>query len=81
MQEIMADVLYVAREVIQMRILLREVSGGLGIPENVVTLCPDCHYQEDFGAKCKWYEARIEEYLKNYYGDSWSKDKLIYKKY
>ena len=81
MQEIMADVLYVAKEVIQIVILLREVSGGLGIPENVVTLCPDCHYQEDFGWKCKWYEARIEEYLRNYYGDSWSKDKLIYKKY
>lgn len=55
--------------------------GGLGIPENVVTLCPDCHYQEDFGLNCKWYEKRIEEYLRNYYGDSWSRDKLIYKKY
>ena len=60
---------------------IKRSQGGLGIEENVVTLCPDCHYQEDFGPKCKWYEARIEEYLKDYYGDSWNKEKLIYKKY
>ena len=25
----------------------KEVNSGLGIEENVVTLCPECHYQED----------------------------------
>jgi hypothetical protein len=81
MKEIMADVYYVAKEEIQMLILSRGVRDGLGIPENVVTLCPDCHYQEDFGKNCKWYEARIEEYLQNYYGKEWNKENLIYKKW
>lgn len=55
--------------------------GGLGIPENVVTLCPDCHYQEDFGQNSKWYEERIKEYLKSYYGEEWNEENLIYRKY
>ena len=55
--------------------------GGLGIEENVVTLCPECHYQEDFGQDTKLYENYIESYLKSIYGQNWNKDKLIYKKY
>lgn len=55
--------------------------GGLGIPENVVTLCPDCHYQEDFGQNSKWYEERIKEYLKSYYGEEWKEEDLVYKKW
>ena len=81
MQEIMADVYCVAGEVIQMLTLSRGVSGGLGIPENVVTLCPDCHYQEDFGQNTEWYEEQIEKYLKSYYGEKWCKEKLIYNKW
>ena len=65
----------------QMRILLKEVNGGLGIPENIVTLCSKCHYEEDFGQNTQVYEEYIENYLKDYYGENWSKEKLIYKKY
>lgn len=28
---------------------IKRSQGGLGIPENIVTLCSECHYQEDFG--------------------------------
>jgi 5-methylcytosine-specific restriction endonuclease McrA len=60
---------------------IKRSQGGLGIPENIVTLCPECHYQEDFGQDTKLYEDYIEKYLKNIYGTNWSKEKLIYKKY
>ena len=69
------------QKLVQMHILLREVSGGLGIEQNIVTLCPECHYQEDHGLNTKLYEDYIETYLKNIYGVNWDKSKLIYKKY
>ena len=60
---------------------IKRSQGGLGIPENVVTLCPKCHFEEDFGQNTKLYEDYIENYLKGIYGADWSKDKLVYKKY
>lgn len=60
---------------------IKRSQGGLGIPENIVTLCSECHYQEDFGQDTKLYEDYIENYLKGIYGENWSKEKLIYKKY
>lgn len=59
---------------------IKRSQGGLGIPENIVTLCPDCHYQEDLGQNTKVYEDYIENYLKGIYGANWNKSKLIYKK-
>lgn len=53
--------------------------GGLGIPENVITLCMLCHHDFDNGDK-KDIGNVIENYLKNYYGDEWNKEKLVYKK-
>ena len=64
-----------------MLILSKEVNGGLGIKENIVTLCPQCHYEEDFGKDTKLYEEYIKSYLKGIYGTNWTKEKLIYKKY
>ncbi len=72
---------YMFQRLVQMHILLKEVSGGLGIPENVVTLCPECHYQEDHGQNTQHYEEYIENYLKGIYGTDWSKEKLVYKKW
>ena len=65
----------------QMLILLKGHNGGLGIEENIVTLCRECHYKEDFGQDTKLYEQKIEDYLKSKYGLNWNKEKLIYKKY
>ena len=69
------------QKLVQMRILLRGHNGGLGIEENIVTLCPECHYQEDHGLNTQLYEDYIEKYLKNVYGLNWNKEKVIYKKY
>lgn len=60
---------------------IKRSQGGLGIEENIVTLCLECHYQEDFGQDTKLYEDYIENYLKGIYGADWNKEKLIYKKY
>lgn len=59
--------------------------GGLGIEQNVVTLCTNftpnmCHYKYDFGTKeeREAIGAKIEEYLGSVY-DDWNKELLVYK--
>lgn len=69
------------QKVVQILILSRGHNGGLGIEENIVTLCPECHYEEDHGQHTQLYEDYIENYLKSIYGAEWDKSKLIYKKY
>ena len=60
--------------------------GGLGIEENVVTLCTEltknkCHRKYDFGTKEEREKIRliIKKYLSSKY-ENWNEDKLIYKK-
>jgi 5-methylcytosine-specific restriction endonuclease McrA len=56
--------------------------GGLGIEENIVTLCLDCHHNYDNGKSKELKEhikEKIERYLKSIY-PNWDKDSLIYKK-
>ena len=60
--------------------------GGLGIEENIVTLCTDltenkCHSRFDRGTKEQREELgnKIEGYLKSKY-PNWNKENLIYKK-
>lgn len=60
---------------------IKRSQGGLGIPQNVVTLCLNCHYQEDMGENTEWYEQKIKEYLQNYYGEKWKEENLIYNKW
>lgn len=60
---------------------IKRSQGGLGIEENVVTLCPECHFEEDHGKNTKVYEEYIENYLKGIYGADWSKEDLIYRKW
>lgn len=65
---------------------ISRAKGGLGIEENIVTLCTEfspnhCHRTYDFGTKKEREEIGniIENYLKTKYPD-WDKSKLIYKK-
>ena len=60
---------------------IKRSQGGLGIPKNIVTLCPNCHYEEDHGQNTKFYESIIEDYLKGIYGPNWNREDLIYKKW
>lgn len=60
--------------------------GGMGIEENIVTLCNNesknkCHYKFDFGTdeERKEIGEKIEAHLKKHYS-KWSSEKVIYKK-
>ena len=50
---------------------------GLGIEENIVTLCHECHYHLDNGEVGR---DQIREYLKSKYPD-WDESKLVYTKW
>lgn len=50
---------------------------GLGIEENIITLCYKCHYNLDNGEVGR---DRIREYLKSKYPE-WDENKLIYSKW
>lgn len=56
--------------------------GGLGIEENIVTLCQNCHYEFDFGSlqDSERIGSIVREYLKKHY-PNWNEDDLYYKKY
>ena len=61
--------------------------GGLGIEENIVTLCTEmtlnkCHRKYDFGTKKEREKIGniIKEYLQSKY-DNWNEENLIYKKW
>lgn len=56
--------------------------GGLGIEQNIVTLCQNCHHNFDNGKDTDLkmsIKRNIEAYLKEFY-PNWSIDSLIYKK-
>lgn len=61
--------------------------GGLGIEQNIVTLCTEftenqCHRRYDFGTKeeRKIIGEKIKKYLQSKY-DNWDEKDLTYKKY
>ena len=59
---------------------IKRSQGGLGIEQNIVTMCPECHYEEDFGQDTELYEDKIKTYLKRKYKD-WKEENLYYRKY
>lgn len=53
--------------------------GGLGIEENILTLCPECHRRYDNTADRTAIRETLRAYLSNIYPD-WNESKLIYRK-
>ena len=53
--------------------------GGLGIEENILTLCPNCHRQCDSTPLRAAYRPILARYLREHYTD-WSEENLTYKK-
>ena len=58
---------------------IRRSQGGLGIEENIVTMCQRCHRMYDQGPERKLIATYTERYLRRNYPD-WNPEKLIYKK-
>ena len=54
--------------------------GGLGIEQNIVTVCRDCHREMDNGKNTKFFRKIAKEYLKHIYPD-WDESKLVYSKW
>ena len=58
---------------------ISRAKGGLGIEENIVTLCQNCHYNFDMTDMREHYKEYIENYLIKKY-PNWDKENLIYKR-
>lgn len=52
--------------------------GGLGIEENILTLCPKCHRQYDTVGR-EAFKPILRRYMLEHY-DGWSEGRLTYKK-
>ena len=59
---------------------IRRSQGGLGIEENIVTLCPKCHHDYDNGFKRRAIGDYIAEYLDKWYPD-FPNRKRVHNKY
>lgn len=58
---------------------ISRAQGGLGIPENGLTLCPRCHRRYDQSTDREEMREFFREYLKEHY-IGWDEEKLIYRK-
>lgn len=58
---------------------ISRAQGGLGIPENGLTLCSRCHREYDQTTQREELRNFFREYLKSKYPD-WDETKLYYKK-
>lgn len=53
--------------------------GGLGIVQNIVTLCAKCHWRYDQSSDRKLFKGAIREYLMSKH-PNWEEENLVYKK-
>ena len=58
---------------------ISRAQGGLGIEENILTLCAECHDRYDHTTDRKIMRDYFREYLKKKYPD-WDEKKLTYRK-
>ena len=59
---------------------IRRSQGGLGVPQNILTVCRSCHRELDEGEFSEMYMDKAREYLRSIYPD-WNEDNLVYKKW
>lgn len=59
---------------------IARAQGGLGIEQNVVTLCPSCHAAYDNSEERNDVKEQIKIYLQSQYPD-WEEGKLVYCKH
>ena len=59
---------------------ISRAEGGLGIEQNIVTLCHDCHREYDQSPRRSVIRQEIRDYLKRIYGESWREEDLVFKR-
>lgn len=59
--------------------IIRRSQGGLGIEQNLLTVCRHCHHELDEGKYRALYMNRALNYMKEHYPD-WNISDLVYKK-
>ena len=59
---------------------IRRSQGGLGIEENIVTLCPKCHHDFDNGFRREEIGGIVRKYLERKYPDFPDRNR-VYNKY
>lgn len=69
-----------AREGIPNAHVIPRSKGGLGIEQNIVTLCPKCHHEYDNGQTRDSIGELITEYMRQHY-KGWDDYELIYNKW
>ena len=57
---------------------ISRAQSGLGIEENILTLCPDCHREYDTTGR-KALQPILRKHLSEHY-ENWSEENLIYRK-
>jgi len=57
---------------------ISRAQGGLGIPENTLTLCPRCHREYDSTERSAYRPILARHLRENY--DGWDECKLVYRK-
>ncbi len=60
---------------------IRRSQGGLGIEQNVVTLCMICHNSYDNGFGRETIGQKIHDYLEYKYYPNWKEEDLTYNKW
>lgn len=60
--------------------IVKRSHGGLGIPENVVCACPDCHHEYDNGKYSLNYVVKAQNHMLKIYGNDWLSTQLVFKK-
>lgn len=58
--------------------VIKRSQGGMGIKENIVCHCLDCHAKYDAGDKL--VKEKTLEYIKTIY-ENWNPERVVYKKY
>lgn len=58
---------------------ISRAQSGLGIEENILTLCPECHRRYDQSTERPKMREFFKDYLKSKYPE-WDEAKLIYRK-
>lgn len=59
--------------------VINRSQGGLGIEENIITVCPDCHRELDNGRMTTLLRETAINYMKTMY-EGWNREKVTYRK-